>query len=140
MIESDCTWRLEIAIPSESQAGCEVIRQVLVRMESDSWNEADIFAVQMALEEGIMNAIKHGNKRDCHKRVHVDICLYRGKCTIKIRDEGCGFNLADVADPTLAENLEKCSGRGVMLIQQFMDLVQYQGCGNQVEMTKNRTS
>jgi serine/threonine-protein kinase RsbW len=135
-----CTWKLELEIPSDSIIGCEVIRQVLDKLQADNWSEDDQFAVHMALEEGIMNAINHGNKRDKTKKVHIEFRLSPKYCYLKVCDEGDGFVLAEVPDPTLDENLEKGSGRGIMLIQEFMDSLKYIGCGNQVEMTKSRTS
>ena len=135
-----CTWKLELEFPSDSTTGGDIIRQVLEKLKSDNWSDVDQFAVHMALEEGIMNAIKHGNKHDKNKKVHIEFCLKPTSCSLKVRDEGAGFDLAAVPDPTLEENLEKSSGRGIMLIKVFMDSVEYIGSGNQVEMTKLRTA
>ena len=90
----------------------------------------------MAMEEAVMNAIKHGNKRDPSKHVHVIVNLSDTQFYAQVTDQGLGFDPDDVPDPTLEENLEKTSGRGLMLMKNFVDTVQYNEIGNSVELTK----
>ena len=95
--------------------------------------------MQLALEEGLANAIKHGNKMDPDKQVTVECFLNEDVVRVVIKDEGEGFDIDDVPDPTLPENLDKPSGRGVMLMKAFMDDVIYNDSGNQLTFIKRCT-
>ena len=81
--------------------------------------------VAVAVRESVINAIKHGNKGDEHKHVHVEFTpLDVGRpagIVIRVRDEGPGFDPEAVSDPLAPENLLKSSGRGIFLIRSFMD-------------------
>ena len=81
--------------------------------------------VGVAVRESVINAIKHGNKGDEHKHVHVEFTpLDAGRpsgIVIRVRDEGPGFDPEMVADPLAPENLLRSSGRGIFLIRSFMD-------------------
>ena len=104
------------------------------------WNESEQFAVKLAVEEAAVNAIKHGNEMDPDKRVRVGYTITDKQFDIRIEDEGPGFNPADVPDPTTDEGRERPCGRGLLLINGFMDEVKYHGRGNVVTMTKRRGS
>jgi serine/threonine-protein kinase RsbW len=100
------------------------------------WEYGDLFAVRMALEESISNAIRHGNKEDPAKRVHVD-CRFSGeRFWSKIVDEGPGFNPSAVPDCCAPDRLEVPGGRGLALIKAYMTSVQYNECGNCLTMEK----
>ena len=86
-----------------------------------------------------MNAIKHGNGLDCEKQVHIEIKITESDFYARITDDGDGFDLEAVPDPTADENLEKTSGRGVMLIKNFVDKVAYNEKGNSIELFKSKT-
>ena len=82
--------------------------------------------VNVAVRESVINAIKHGNRNDVGKRVHVEFTPLESSdvpqgVVIRVRDEGPGFDPADVPDPLAPENLLKGSGRGIFLIRSFMD-------------------
>jgi len=81
--------------------------------------------VNVAVRESVINAIKHGNRNDTAKRVHVEFTPLEGTApqgvSIRVRDEGPGFDPDDVPDPLAPENLLKGSGRGIFLIRSFMD-------------------
>jgi len=89
--------------------------------------------VSVAVRESVINAIKHGNCDDVRKRVHVEFTYLDDDQTrgiaIRVRDEGCGFDPATVADPLAQDNLLKPNGRGILLMRSFMD-----------EMTFHRSS
>ncbi len=104
------------------------------------WNESEQFAVKLAVEEAAVNAIKHGNEMDPDKRVKVGYTVTDKQFDIRIEDEGPGFNPADVPDPTTDEGRERPCGRGLLLINGFMDEVKYHGRGNIVIMMKRRGS
>jgi serine/threonine-protein kinase RsbW len=81
--------------------------------------------LMLAVTEATTNAIKHGNKSDPNKKVHISVDKQNNKLFIKIKDEGKGFDPAQVPDPTHPDNLLKDSGRGLYLMKFYMDDVQY---------------
>jgi serine/threonine-protein kinase RsbW len=104
------------------------------------WGEHPQFAIKLAVEEAAVNAVKHGNQMDPDKRVRIGYTVSPDKFIIRIEDEGAGFNPADVPDPTEEINIERPCGRGLLLINGFMDGVKYIGRGNVVVMWKLRSS
>src|ERR1700681_4819989 len=79
--------------------------------------------ILMALREGLANAIKHGNRQDLAKHVHLEMDIVGNTLAISIRDEGAGFEPAEVGDPLSPENRLKTSGRGIFYMKTFMDEV-----------------
>jgi serine/threonine-protein kinase RsbW len=77
----------------------------------------------VAVRESVVNAIKHGNRQDPSKRVHVRFTIHDLALEIEVRDEGTGFDPAAVPDPLAPENLLKAYGRGIFFMRQFMDEV-----------------
>jgi len=101
--------------------------------------------VSVAIRESVINAIKHGNRNDASKHVFVDFEAPEGEAllTIRVRDEGEGFEPEEVADPLAPENLLKSSGRGIFLIRSFMENVQLRRApegGMEIRMTKRAPS
>jgi len=114
-------------------------KSVLEAVVACDYSETDQFAIKLALEEALANAIKHGNESDVSKRVTVEFHVDEQKLTITVCDEGHGFNPEKVPDPTLDENIEKPYGRGVWLIKTYMNEVSYNDRGNCLTMIKYRT-
>ena len=98
--------------------------------------------VSVAIRESVINAIKHGNRNDAAKHVFVDLETRSNgqpELSIRVRDQGEGFEPQEVADPLAPENLLKASGRGIFLIRSFMDNVQLRRSpegGMEISMTK----
>ena len=98
--------------------------------------------VGVAIRESVINAIKHGNRNDSSKHVFVEFetaTTDEPQLTIRVRDQGDGFDPETVADPLAPENLLKSSGRGIFLIRNFMDDVQLQRApqgGMEIRMVK----
>lgn len=109
---------------------------VLAELHRHGYSEAAIFAIRLALEEALANAINHGNARNASKCVRVEFRVDARQTVIRVADEGCGFRRAQVPDPTAPENIEKPCGRGIMLMEAYMDHVRWNEAGNQVEMIK----
>ena len=128
--------RFEFTIPSEYQASQEVQDKIMHDVNRRGFNSQTVFAIKLALEEAMMNAIKHGNKRDGKKLVHVEANVNSHQAEIVVEDQGPGFNRRSVPDPTLPENLEKCSGRGIHLIEAYMNEVEWSKGGRRVRMIK----
>ncbi len=77
--------------------------------------------VSVAVRESVVNAIKHGNRNDPSKHVFVEFVHDPGEVSIRIRDQGDGFDPENLADPLSPENMLKSSGRGIFLMRSFMD-------------------
>ena len=127
---------LEFTIPSDFNAGHAVQKQILEDLQRNGFHGQTFFAVNLALEEALTNAIKHGNRLDPHKKVHVQAKVTPRQAEIVIEDEGEGFDRSSVPDPTHEENLEKCSGRGILLIEAYMSRVTWDRGGRRVRMIK----
>ena len=133
-------WKFTDSICSRVDDAIELIRDLIERLEQNGWSDRDVFGIHMAMEESLMNAIKHGNGSDCSKKILVEIEVTDSRFYAKITDDGNGFDPVEVPDPTSDENLEKTSGRGVMLIRNFVDEVKYSDKGNSVELIKSKSS
>ena len=98
--------------------------------------------VSVAIRESVINAIKHGNRNDASKHVFVEFetaAREVPELSIRVRDEGDGFDPEQIADPLAPENLLKSSGRGIFLIRSFMENVQLRRApegGMEIRMTK----
>jgi serine/threonine-protein kinase RsbW len=135
-MSEDWIWSAGKKIPSDTDEARKVLDEMLVKLAEHGWGEEDTFGVHLAVEEAMMNAIKHGNQLDPSKSVVVDYRLNRTDLEIVVEDEGPGFDPDAVPDPTLEENLELPSGRGLMLMRTFMGKVDYNEKGNRVAMAK----
>lgn len=93
--------------------------------------------ILVATLEAVNNAIIHGNKTDKSKFVRVGFDLNKKNLAITVEDEGCGFNPGVVPDPTSPANIEKLHGRGVYLMRNLADNIEFNTDGNQVKMTFN---
>lgn len=131
-------WEMHQRFPSETGAGRRVLNEVLDRLRADGWAEQEICGVHLALEEAIVNAIRHGNGSDPEKQVCVACCLAVDRLWLEVIDEGPGFNPQAVPDPRDPENLDIPSGRGLLLMRHFMSRVEYHDRGNRVTMEKQR--
>jgi serine/threonine-protein kinase RsbW len=92
--------------------------------------------VVIALDEAIVNAIKHGNKCDPRKAVHIVAEFTADGARFTVTDEGPGFSREEVPDPTDPARLLEPSGRGLLLINHIMDQVCFNQCGNELQMFK----
>ncbi len=90
--------------------------------------------ILISLTEAVNNAIIHGNKEDVNKYVRVNCEESKEELIIRISDEGKGFDPQEVADPTLPQNLECCGGRGVYIMKQLSDKINFLDSGRTVEM------
>ena len=96
----------------------------------------DIYGnIMIAVTEAVNNAIKHGNSSDKSKNVHLSLSLDDSMIKFVIKDEGNGFNYANLPDPTAPENLEKPGGRGIFLMKHLSDEVDFKEDGRVVELS-----
>lgn len=131
-------WQKELHLPSERGASRHIMEELLDQLASHGWPQADVFAIHLAVEEAITNAIVHGNKLDESKTVHVACCVSPKLVRIEVTDQGPGFDSKSIPDCTLEERLDVPNGRGVMLMRSFMTRLEYNAKGNQVLMEKQR--
>jgi serine/threonine-protein kinase RsbW len=118
----------------------QAVDQIRGLLENIGADESDMFDIRLCLEEALINAIKYGNKFEKSKKVIMDFSYKNGKAVISIEDNGRGFNLGSVPDPTTDENILKGSGRGVFLMRHLMDRLESNNQGNRITMTKHLKS
>lgn len=95
----------------------------------------DIYGnIMVAVTESVNNAIRHGNKNDKKKNVHLSLSLNENLIKFVIKDEGIGFDYHNLPDPTAPENLDKPSGRGIFLMKHLSDEVTFKKEGSEVEL------
>ncbi len=128
--------RKTVAISSIPGQVHHVENAILPVLENKGYGERNIFAVKLALEEAVINAIKHGNELDDTKKVTISFYIDEDRALISVADEGPGFDPGDVPDPTSDDNLLATSGRGLALIRAYMDEVRFNDKGNEITMIK----
>ncbi len=131
-------WRekIEFEIPSLISLMHSILDYLMKRVEKSGVVNAENSNLFVALDEAFVNAVKHGNKFDSTKFVRISAEVSTKEARFTIEDEGEGFNVAEIPDPTDTENLFKASGRGVLIIHNVMDEVRYNERGNRLEMIK----
>jgi serine/threonine-protein kinase RsbW len=127
---------LAFTIPSDYDRAHEVQKQILDAAEKRGFGGESFFALRIALEEGLVNAIKHGNRMDREKFVKVSAKLTHSRAEITVEDEGAGFERHAVPDPTKHKNLHRCSGRGILLIEAYMSEVKWDHGGRRLHMVR----
>lgn len=113
--------------------------QIVEGLEQFGYTAASAFAVRLAFEEAVSNAFRHGHRQlpgavPARVRFQID----PNQVEIEVEDRGPGFTPAAVPDPTLDENLESPSGRGLMLIRAYMASVEFSPSGNRIRMLYRR--
>jgi serine/threonine-protein kinase RsbW len=129
----------ELTVPSRLEEMANV--HTLVEEAIREYNLTEDLAhwIELTISESMINAIQHGNKCDPEKKATLKISSDGNSIEITVEDQGKGFQLDDVADPTNVENLLKPSGRGILIIRSFMDevnLSRREGGGSRLRMVK----
>jgi len=127
----------EIIVPNDLSSAKRPEEAILGEVARHGYSESAVFAIKLALEEAMTNAVRHGNRCDPSKRVIVRYRVGPDCIEIEIADEGPGFEPERVPDPTLPENIDRPNGRGIMLMRAYLDLVEYLGRGNVVRLVKH---
>ncbi|MHC5109038.1 MAG: ATP-binding protein [Planctomycetota bacterium] len=112
--------------------------EILKELQAHHFGDKEIFAIKLALEEALANAVNHGNQGDSSKRIIVRYAVNSERAVMIVRDEGVGFSPDEVPDPTQPDRLSIPSGRGIMLIRAYMDEVEYRDEGREVYFVKLR--
>lgn len=123
-----------VQIPS-SLKYIHVIEEYIDTVRNDFQIDDSIYGnIHLAVVEAVTNAIVHGNKLDENKDVYFETKKEDTKIKFIVKDEGKGFNSNKIPDPTLPENREKISGRGVFLIKNLADEVTFSEDGSTLQM------
>jgi CheY-like chemotaxis protein len=166
ILESLASVRLELELGNETSA----LRPLIMVMQGHMrqlgvCGESDIIRISTALQEGLVNSIEHGNlemdstlrelKDNSYqklgderrqqepfrsRKVYVTAEFNREGCRWTIRDEGRGFDPVSLPDPRDPANLQRVSGRGLLLIRSFMDEVEFNDTANEITMFRKRSS
>ncbi len=125
-----------VIIDSDTTQGQKIQSDIINFAQLCEFSEPEVFAIRLAVEEALVNAIKHGNGSDPAKKVRIDYEVDEIQVRIRIEDEGPGFDPETVPDPTDPEFLERPCGRGLMLMKHYMSRVHFSNRGSCVEMLK----
>lgn len=130
------SWYQETTIASDADCGRQALDVILQQLAEHCWSVRNVFGIHLALEEALVNAIKHGNKYSPEKQVRICCGITSEFFCIRIEDEGDGFDPARLPDPRTDEWIDVPNGRGVLLMRKFMDRVEYNERGNAVLLEK----
>lgn len=128
--------KIEFELPSTISTMHAVLDYLMKRVEKLGVINPEQSNLFIALDEAFVNAVKHGNKFDANKLVRICAEVSVKEARFTVEDEGDGFDVNAIPDPTNPENLFKTSGRGVMFIYNIMDEVKYNERGNRLTMVK----
>ncbi len=112
---------------------------VMREAQEMGFDEDEQHRIGMSVRECMVNAVVHGNRYNARKKVHLTISRAVDRLSVTIADEGEGFDMNNLPDPLANENLLRHSGRGLLLIQAFMDEFQIRARepkGTEVKMVK----
>lgn len=131
------TCELNIVIPADPEAMGKVTAGLKEILTGKHWPEEEVMEVDLAVQEALANAIRHGCKNDKTKLVQCCVTFdATGELVIVVRDPGPGFDMAAVPNPLEGDNVFRGSGRGVFLINQLMDTAEFTEGGRKVLMRK----
>jgi serine/threonine-protein kinase RsbW len=108
---------MDSTLASVDQAEEAVLREA----KAAGFDEDDLHKIGISVRECMVNAVVHGNRYNASKKVHLKVSRAGGRLEILIGDEGDHFDLSQLPDPLADENLLRQSGRGLLMMQAFMD-------------------
>jgi serine/threonine-protein kinase RsbW len=129
--------RLEFSLRSEFTAISRFVDTLMQLIRKCRWVPGSEEDIEIALREALANAVIHGNHEDPGKQVYLGCRGGTGQVSIVVRDEGEGFDIDEVPDPTAPENIESSHGRGIYLMKTLMDEVRFERGGAVVYMRKS---
>ena len=132
--------KLNLESTLDSVEAAELIVQRMAQL--NGFDEDQVHQIGMGVRETVANAVKHGNCFESNKTVSFDASIDQTAFRVTIIDQGCGFDPDRVPDPLKEENLLTASGRGLLLMRAFFDVVEVgsgEGSGTRVSLVKYRT-
>ncbi len=129
--------KLTVALSGDRDVVDPVVRSVMNVVREMKCAEGREDDIELALTEALANAVLHGAKSDPSKVIECDVaCDEQRGMLIVVRDPGRGFDPAKIANPCHGENIYSSHGRGIYLINQLMDEVQFHKNGTEIHMLK----
>ena len=128
---------LDRSLPSEVSAISRFVDKLMLLIRKCGCVPGGETDVEIALREALANAIIHGNHENPRKHVHIRCRLKSDEVSIAVEDEGRGFDINNVVDPTVLENITSVHGRGIYLMKALMDEVRFEEGGVIVYMRKS---
>ena len=132
MIQGGIIQQIELSSRLESLS--EIEKFIDEVCEQCQFGEDHYGNILIALTEAVNNAITHGNQLNPDKKVNLNMETTTKDVEFTIKDEGTGFDYDNVPDPTLPENLEKLSGRGIFLMKSLADQVDFEENGRIIKL------
>jgi serine/threonine-protein kinase RsbW len=123
----------------EMSSSTSEVPRVCASLAEAGYPERDRYAMRLALEEAVLNAVRHGNQSDPSRRVQVEIRLDADRVLAEVEDEGAGFDPRKVPDPTDPANLERPGGRGLLLMRHYATWLRFNERGNRVTLCRCRS-
>ena len=123
-------------LPSRLDAVGSILKEIVSNTKNLGWDEDACFAIHLALDEALANAIEHGNQGVEERDVNLKVNVTPERFEAVVQDQGSGFSPMDVPDPTDDANLLRPCGRGVMLMQAYMTEVSFNARGNEVTLVR----
>jgi serine/threonine-protein kinase RsbW len=129
--------KLKVTLSADKNAVDPVVQGIMDVVRNMQCAAGKEDAIELALTEALANAVVHGAKGDPQKLVECDVaCDEAHGMLIVVRDPGPGFDPAAIPSPVLGENIYSNHGRGIFLINQLMDEVQFKNNGKEIHMLK----
>lgn len=126
-----------LQLPSDLKTVPQSALDIIKKIKSKDISEDNLFDIRLALEEALVNAIKHGNKNNPDKKVFLKVTVDPKSVTIQVKDQGQGFDYEKIACPIEPENIRKPCGRGIFLMKKLMDSVEFFDGGSGIRMIKS---
>jgi serine/threonine-protein kinase RsbW len=131
-------WRQE-SIQSTAEIS-RVLDGLMEPLEARGYPRKDVFGIRLAVEEALVNAAIHGHRGDPTKRVSIRYRVGAKAILVEVEDQGPGFDPDSVPNPLNPDNLERPSGRGLLLMRSYMTSVRFSRQGSRVTLYKRRAS
>jgi serine/threonine-protein kinase RsbW len=129
--------QFELTLRSEVSAISPFVDTVMHLIRKCHWVHGNEEGIEIALREALANAVVHGNNEDPGKQVYVNCRCGTEEVCFVIRDEGQGYDIDELPDPTAPENVSSSHGRGIYLMKNLMDEVHFEAGGSVVYMRKS---
>lgn len=131
------TYNLQFIIPSKLDLVRGLVSKIVEEMHRIGFNrEYTAMNIPIAVDEAVVNAIVHGHQCVPDRKVDVKVNIDKEKIKVKVKDTGNGFNVNNISNPTLVNNISKSCGRGIFLINCLMDEVKFNKKGNEIVFVK----
>jgi serine/threonine-protein kinase RsbW len=128
-----------VSLRAEAEVAAAVGR-VTAAMQRAGYGGDDVFAMRLALEEALANAVRHGNRCDPAKEARLRYEVRLDRVLAEVEDQGAGFDPSAVPDPMSAEALDRPGGRGLLLMRCYATWVHFNNRGNRVTLCRERSA